>query len=100
VCGNEAGNCGRTHTGHTRFAEGWYKTTLRHGGQFVDGVVGTCVSLADYEANVLQEGKARSEDVANAGAQLIVDVDLDVAPETAEEGDYLMAKEGYAGVVN
>jgi hypothetical protein len=93
VCGNEAGNCGRSHTGHTRFGEGWYKIVLGHGGWFVEGVVGTCLSNAEYVANTLEEGKSRSKDVADAGAQLTV-----TSVTGLDHGQYLLAK-GYASVV-
>jgi hypothetical protein len=32
VCGNGASQCNRAHSGVTCFGEGWYRTTLGHGG--------------------------------------------------------------------
>jgi hypothetical protein len=94
VCGNGSAQCNRAHSGVTRFGEGWYKTILGHGGRFVDGVVGTCLSQTDYEAKMAAEGVARSQGVSEAGESLSKVEDLGLKLSSSEESGYRMAKTG------
>jgi hypothetical protein len=91
VCGNKAGACTRNHIGANRFDIGVYQTVAGR-NKFIDGVVGTCITAEEYEAELRSEAADCGRSIAEAGMLLASGVlGKDIEATGSEESDYRKA---------